>query len=64
MLEQPGTAVQDHRSDMQEQLIDQPGSQRLLDDARATHDVHKLGPSGRFGLLDKYARTALRSVRR
>jgi hypothetical protein len=52
VLEQPGTAVQDHRGEVQEQLVDQPGRQRLLDDAGAAHDVHQLVPSGHDRLLD------------
>ena len=51
-LEQPRTAVQDHWGDVQEQLVDQPGRQRLLDDAGAAHDVHPLVPSSHDRLLD------------
>jgi hypothetical protein len=35
VFEQPGTAVQDYRGDVQEQFVDKPGRQRLLDDAGA-----------------------------
>ena len=53
LLEQPGSAVQDRRRDVQEQLVDQPRPQRLLDDAGAAHDVHQLVPGGGARLLDR-----------
>jgi hypothetical protein len=52
VLEQPGAAVQDHRGDVQEQLVDQPGRQRLLDDAGSADDVHQLVPGGHGRLVD------------
>src|SRR5664280_2287524 len=42
MVEQWGSRAQQDRRDVKAQLVDEPGSQRLLDDARAAHDVYQL----------------------
>ena len=52
-LEEADTAPEEHGSDMHLQLVEEPGSQTLLNDARSTCDRDVLPARGRLRLLER-----------